>query len=198
MPIDVVEVSAEVVRPGRTIELLEGELLAGGRPAARARAWKIRREAVELDPAPEHVQPPPGPDGFEPLTYFRPEDSVGWHSGMEFRSVSGGFGLIGPATVWMRMAAPLLAGEDPSPLQRVAMAADAGNGISGPLPLDRYLFVNTDLTVSLYRQPAGEWVCLDSVTRVEASGTGLTVTSLFDEQGEIGFATQTLVVRPRE
>jgi len=197
VPIGQVEVSARVTRPGRTIELLEAELSAGARPAVRARAWRIRREKVALDEGSEAVAAPAGPDGTDPMIFALVENRPGWHRAMEFRSLQGGFDEIGPATVWMRMATPLLAGEEPSPLQRVVMAADGGNGISSPLPWDRYLFINTDLTVNLHRQPEGEWVCLDSHTRVEPHGTGLTVTRLFDGTREIGLATQTLVVRER-
>ena len=41
----------------------------------------------------------------------------------------------GPATVWMRMRDPLVAGEEPTPLQRVLVAADSGNGVSATLDL---------------------------------------------------------------
>ena len=62
------------------------------------------------------------------------------------------------------MRHPLVAGEEPTPLQRVLIAADSGNGISSTLDFRRYLFINVDLTVHLHRLPAGEWVCLDAVT----------------------------------
>ena len=77
------------------------------------------------------------------------------------------------------------------------VAADSGNGVSAALDWRRYLFINTDLSVHLHRPPAGEWVCLDSVTRPESSGLGLSDTALFDEQGPIGRAAQTLLVRAR-
>ena len=47
------------------------------------------------------------------------------------------------------MRHPLVAGEEPSPLQRVLIAADAGNGVSAALDWRRYLFINTDLSVHL-------------------------------------------------
>jgi hypothetical protein len=40
----------------------------------------------------------------------------------------GGFLEPGPATVWMRMGCALVAGEEPTPLQRTLVAADVGNG----------------------------------------------------------------------
>ena len=70
------------------------------------------------------------------------------------------------------------------------------NGVSAVLEHQRYLFVNTDLSVHLKRMPAGEWVCLDAVTYPESQGMGLADTAL-DERGRIGRAAQTLLVRAR-
>ena len=117
---------------------------------------------------------------------------------MEYRFATGSFLGSGPATAWMRMLHPLVEGEEPSPLQRVLIAADSGNGISSTLDFRRYLFINVDLTVHLHRMPAGEWVCLDSLTVPEPTGVGMTDTMLFDERGPIGRAAQSLLVRERE
>jgi hypothetical protein len=97
----------------------------------------------------------------------------------------------------MRMRYPLVAGEEPSPLARVLVAADSGNGISGTLDYRRYLFVNTDLTVNLIRPPVGQWVRLEAVTHPQPHGVGLADTALHDERGRIGRSTQTLVVSER-
>ena len=62
------------------------------------------------------------------------------------------------------MRQPLVAGEEPSPLQRTLVTADVGNGVSAVLDFRRYLFINVDLTVHLERMPEGEWICVDAVT----------------------------------
>jgi hypothetical protein len=95
----------------------------------------------------------------------------------------------------MRPRVALVEGEEITPLQRVMLAADGGNGVSAPLDWERFVFINTDLTVHLLRPPEGEWVCLDSVTHVD--GLGMTDTALWDERGRIGRAAQTLLVRAR-
>src|SRR6476661_4545434 len=41
--IDEFDVRVEVVRPGRTIELVEAIASAGGRPVVRARTWRVIR-----------------------------------------------------------------------------------------------------------------------------------------------------------
>ena len=86
--------------------------------------------------------------------------------------MAGGFLEPGPAIVWMRMRHPLIAGEPPTPLQRVLVAADSGNGVSATLDWRRYLFINVDLTVQLHRLPVGEWVCLDAITIPSRPGSG--------------------------
>jgi len=115
---------------------------------------------------------------------------------MEYRFVTGAFLELGPAVVWMRHA--LVEGEEPSPLQRVLVAADSGNGVSAALDYRRYLFINTDLTVHLHRGPETEWVGLDAVTRLDPAGVGMSDTLLWDERGRIGRGVQTLLVRERE
>ena len=96
------------------------------------------------------------------------------------------------------MRQPLVAGEEPTPLQRVLVAADSGNGVSATLDWARYLFINVDLTVHLIEPPAGEWVCLDAITIPEPNGVGLADTALYDERGPIGRAVQTLLIGERE
>ena len=76
-------------------------------------------------------------------------------------------------------------------------AADFGNGVSRVVDFERFLFVNTDLTVHLHREPAGEWVLLDARTRLEPTGAGLAWSVLHDERGPIGLAAQTLFVDAR-
>jgi hypothetical protein len=87
--------------------------------------------------------------------------------------------------------------EQPTPLQRILVAADSGNGVSVALDWTSYLFINVDLSVHLHRMPEGEWVCLDAVTLPETNGIGMADTRLFDERGAIGRAAQTLLIAER-
>jgi hypothetical protein len=38
----------------------------------------------------------------------------------------------------------------------------SGSGVSRVLPLDSWLFVNSDLTVHLAAIPTGEWMCMEA------------------------------------
>jgi hypothetical protein len=103
----------------------------------------------------------------------------------------------GPATVWMRPRVALVDGEQVTPLGRVLVAADSGNGVSAALDWRRYLFINVDLSVHLHRLPSGDWVCLDAITLPGRNGVGLADTRLLDQRGPIGRAAQTLLVDQR-
>ena len=92
---------------------------------------------------------------------------------------------------------PLVKGEAPTPYQRVAVAADSGNGISATLDFGKYLFINCDLTINLFRRPEGEWIGLEARSLFGGNGCGLAESVLYDVQGMIGRATQSLTVRPR-
>jgi hypothetical protein len=217
IPIGELIVEAEVVRPGRRVEMVEARLLdpeADELELVRARGWRIAADDVDLPPEllsaepgsaparagrPSGLQgPPSAPDEFPRGTEFFPSvHDRGYHTAMEYRWAHGSFAEAGPAVCWMRMLHPLVDDEEPSPLSRVLIAADSGNGISSTLDIRRYLFINVDLTVHLHRLPAGEWVCLDGLTAPEPTGVGMSDTMLFDERGPIGRACQTLLVAER-
>ncbi len=197
VPLAPLTVATEVIRPGRRVELVESRLSDHEGEVMRAAAWLLRPDAVDIPPGLVSDSAPPGPDAGEPKPFFDTGQSVGYHTAMEYRFVAGGFLEAGPATVWMRMRHSLVAGERPSPLQRVLVAADSGNGVSATLDPGSYLFINVDLTVQLHRLPAGEWVCLDAITIPEPTGVGLADTALYDERAAIGRATQTLLVAER-
>ncbi len=169
---------------------------AGSRSSGLA-GWRIRTTALELDAGAPPERAPPGPDEARVRDFFDTGIDTGYHTAMDVRFLSGAYREPGAAQAWMRMRVPLIEGEEPSPRDRVLVAADSGNGVSAPLDYHRWLFINADLTVSLRREPRGEWVCLDATTWAEPDGTGLSDTALYDEDGRIGRATQTLLVAER-
>lgn len=214
VPIARLELSARVVRPGRRVDMVEAELRCGDEPLIRARAWRLAAREVGVpaglrstDPGGEPSRagrpsggqgPPPAPESVAEATEFFPTDwEIGYHTAMEVRFAAGGFNDRGPATAWMRSRIPLVGGEELTPLQRVMVAADSGNGISSTLDFDRFTFINVDLSVHLHRMPEGEWICLDALTTPEPTGVGMADTLLFDASGPIGRACQTLLVSER-
>jgi hypothetical protein len=193
IPVDDLELRSRVLRPGRSVELVEAELSSGGREVARAQAWRVLRSTQEIAP-----RQPPAPALPAEITPFAADGWVdGYVSAVEWRFTAGGFGQAGPATAWTRLRHPLVPDEIPSPLQRVLAVADSGNGISGELDLSTWHFINPELTVHLHREAVGEWVCLQAQTAISSGGAGLATSVLSDLDGPIGVGAQSLLIAHR-
>lgn len=197
VPVLPLQVSTEVIRPGSRVQLVEAALSAGGEVLARARALLVRVAAVEVPTAPPWPRTPSDPMAATPRRRLAGEPTAFHLDAMEMRFAAGDWQSGGPAVVWERLRVPVVAGEEASPLQRAAAAADSGNGISRVVPFDDYVFVNPDLTVALSRAPVGEWVGLDVRTRLNGDGWGQAESLLFDTIGPCGRAVQSLYVERR-
>jgi hypothetical protein len=150
-------------------------------------------ESLPGHPLPKAPRPPAdSPAGQFPFASKDP----GYSDLVETRVAEGQM-FRGPCAIWFRLRHPIVAGEAPLPAERVAVAADSGNGISAILDFRKYLFVNTDLTINLLRQPKGEWVCIQAQTLLGPDSSGLAESRIYDEAGLIGRGTQSLVVRAR-
>lgn len=193
VPVGEFDLSARVLRPGRSVELVEAVLSAGGRDVARAAAWRVLRTTESV---PSRAAAPPE----LPQAAGRPVPG-GWVDGylsaVEWRFAAGEFGGGGPAVAWSRLRHPLVPDEASSPLTRVLAVADSGNGLSSELDMTRWHFINPELTVHLHREPVGEWVCVDARTTISPGGAGLATTALSDLDGPIGVGAQSLLVAPR-
>jgi hypothetical protein len=194
VPVGELEVRARVIRPGRSVELVEAVAHAGGRDVASARAWRVLRAASPS--VPENPVPPP--DLPAQSMQRAPRGWVdGYLSAVEWRAVKGTFGAPGPATVWARLRYPLVPDEETSPLQRVLAVADSGNGLSSQLDISQWQFINPELTVHLHREAASEWICMDAWTTISAGGAGLARSELSDLAGPIGTGAQSLLISRR-
>ena len=196
LPIAELRVATRLLRGGRSVELVEATLLAGEAEVMRATALRVRTADLDLPAGLVPGPRLPGPDAGRSMPFFPTGQEVGYHTAMDVRFVAGSFLELGPATVWMRMGHPLVPDEAPSPLCRVLVAADSGNGVSAALDYRRWRFINPDLTVYLMRLPAGDWVALEAATTASA-GVGLADTTLHDEQGPVGRAAQALLIDRR-
>jgi hypothetical protein len=198
IPIGPVAVCAEIVRPGRRVQMAEAELRVNGEVLMRARAWRLRVDEVDVpDEALAPFDPPPPLEAGDNAGFFPTGQEHGYHSAMDASFISGGFLELGPATVWLRMRQPLVTGEEPSPLQRLLVVADVGNGVSAALDFRRFVFINVDLTAQLERMPEGEWICIDAVTLPQRTGIGTAESVLSDRRGRVGRGLQTLLISER-
>ena len=196
VPIAPLRVEIATDYAGRNVAHFSARIHAGEREVARLTAVAQRELALEL-PAHELPQAPRPPDELEPIVFPHRAGTVGYHDLVELRVAEGTL-TRGPCAVWFRLRHPLVEGEAPGSIERVAVAADSGNGISAVLDFKRYLFVNSDLTINLLRPAKGEWICIDARTLLGPGGGGIAEARIFDTSGLIGRSTQSLNVRPRQ
>lgn len=100
----------------------------------------------------------------------------------------------GATTVWLNTD-PLLPDETPSPFQRICPLADCGNAFSRHVDPGDLMFVNPDLTIALHRDPVGDWLGSRTVSQWQPSGIGLATATMFDDEGSVGQALQTMILR---
>ncbi len=196
VPLQPLTLEREVLREGRKIQLCAVRLSADGVVVAAASVLKVKSQALPLPP--DIVDLPvelPGPDrSREETELFSSSAFVG---GMSVRSARGRFGVKGPGAIWYRVDRPLVAGAAVSQAMRAVIAADFCNGTSAALDFREWIFINADLTVSMAREPLGEWILLDADCWIGPDGAGLAMARLADTCGYFGRAVQSLVVEKR-
>jgi hypothetical protein len=163
----------------------------------RLTGWRMRIEETPEIATPEAPPAPPESGRTGGLEAWPGTDDVAWRDALEWRWIEGEFATPGPATVWSRLKFPLVAGEEPTPLERLLVMADAASGVSAMLDWHQWLFINVDLGVHLERPPRGEWMAMDAQTRLGDTGAGLCTSVLSDGLGRVGVTTQNLLVTPR-
>jgi hypothetical protein len=196
VPLAPLTLETEVLREGRKIQLCAVRLSAGGAVVVGATVLKVKLQPQALPP--EAVVPAvtlPGPaEAREEQPSFSSSPFV---AGISMRAALGRFGVPGPGAIWYRVDRPLVEGAGVSQAMRAVVAADFCNGTSAVLDFRQWTFLNADLTVSLAREPVGEWILLDAESWIGPDGAGLAMARLADERGYFGRAVQSLVIEKR-
>jgi hypothetical protein len=187
-------IDVEVLRPGRSIELIEASMRHGNRTSIRARIWRLAATDTTQVQGTEWTQLPP-PESMR---------------AQEFSSVWGG-GFIrslevrqdvdarpGRGRSWIRTRYPLVAGAVDPPVAGFLKVIDTANGLVVRERPSCVFFANVDLTVHFFRQPEAGWVGFDTSVNFGPTGLGETLSVLSDIRGPIGTAAQSLTVRVGE
>jgi hypothetical protein len=184
-------VDVEMVRPGRSIELIEATMRHGGRTSIRARIWRLAASdttgvaGIEWEPLPQ-------PDAMPPLAF-----SAVWGGGyidaLEARRATDA--RPGRGRSWIRTRYPLVAGEADPPVAGFLKLIDTANGLAVREAPGSVFFANVDLTVHFIRQPEAGWVGFDTRVNFGPTGLGATASVLSDVRGPVGTAVQSLTVR---
>lgn len=191
LPVEDVDIEIEVLRPGRTIELVQATLSHQGRAGVILRAWFLEpgdTASIAGSPLPRL----PAPDDVEPwdVASVWPGDFI---KSIEVRRATD---EPGRGIVWARTPLPLVADEHISRLASTIGLIDIANGMNSRASPFEVAFPNVDLTVHLLRHPRGAWVGLDTTVSFGPTGAGLTSSVLHDQWGPIGSLAQALTVRP--
>lgn len=192
LPIDVVDVEIEVVRAGRTIELVEATLRHGGRPAVILRAWFMQHTDTTAIAG----------GGLDPMPPL--ETHAHWNMGevwpgafVRSIDVQRSEERPGKVSAWIMPHLPLLDDEEVSATARALGLIDLANGLTQLVPVGSAFYPNVELTAHLFRVPDAGWIGLDTTVTFGAAGTGLTHSILNDAAGPFGVSMQGLTVRAR-
>ena len=202
-PFAPVTLRVRTLREGKTAEWLEADLCTGDEVAARASALRLRVEDVAAPPdrapcatgALEDASPAvrwlgaaddgDGPSDFVNAIELRPVDD-----------------FVRPAA-WLRLRVPLVEGERTSPFVSAATLSDMIYSLPIVRAVQRgarferepFVAINVDTSLQLHRAPVGEWIGLDAEVCYGPDGAGVGRAELSDEEGALGFAQQSLLLR---
>lgn len=188
------EVRTRTVRPGRTIELIEAEMVCEGRTAVIARAWRLATldSTAVAGIEDERIPGPEGLPAWEGMDVW----PGGFIASLEFRT--GPIARPGRGIAWIRTPIDMVEGVPTSDLVRLIGLVDTANGVASrvePGP-GSWMFPNVDLQIHLHRSPRGDWLGVDVRQSYGVDGIGLTSSVLHDVDGPFGRAEQILTVRP--
>ena len=178
--------------------VVEAALEHDGVEVARALALRVRVGAT-----PDALTHPRRPDESPPRAPEQHTGSAlelagmpvpGFIRALEMDRVVGGLGTGAPAITWYRLRVPVVAGEESSPLARLAAIADFTSGSANFLPVTEWSSINADVTMNVLREPAGEWIAVDAIAHAAGDGIGHSRASFFDTDGFVGSGATTQVV----
>jgi hypothetical protein len=193
-------VDQEVVRTGRSIQVVDAEVRSADVLLGRARALRICDADLTDGPVPSstlvdddllaHLPSPSEVGNVDDV-----EGMAGFlRLGTEFCRTATPTGE--PDVAWVRLRVPVVAGEGVRPTSRATVVMDCVNliGVTGLGP--GVTAINPDVTGHVLRPPVGEWTGLVGGTRFEPRiGHGFSTALLVDEAGVWGTTSTSQVLQ---
>jgi hypothetical protein len=198
VPVAPLRARAQVVREGKRVQVVEAVLEHDGLDVARASALRVRVGSTPnalTHPKRPDESPPRAPTGHSGSALELAGRPVpGFIRAIDMDRVIGGLGTGAPAIVWYRLRVPVIAGEETSPLARLATFADFTSGNASFLPVTQWSSINADVALNVLREPVGEWIAVDAVAHAGGDGIGHSRSSLYDVEGLVGSGATTQVI----
>lgn len=189
---DEFSITTNIIRPGKTIELIESQMQAKDKTCIVARAWRMCiSDSTEIA-------------ALEDQAVVNP-DTLEYWDGMQ-RWPGGYINSIvaktdtshrpGKGIVWISNDKDMVAGQPTSDFTRLMGMVDTANG-TAPRQGGKFTwgFPNLDLQIHMYRYPTGKWLGLQTKQQYGSDGIGLTSTILHDIHGPFGRSEQILTLR---
>jgi len=177
-----------VVSEGGRVSVVDNTLWPANedQPCATVRLTLSRERAVEIAGFSDQTRAPVDPLQFPLRSPHAVHGRTWFMDAMEARA--------GADAAWFRLKHPIIAGA--GPLSSVLGPADWTHGIARPFQ-NVVADPNPNLTVQLFRPPAGEWVGVRAQTRWRpAAGLGTGSGVLLDKHGEIGRVSMSVILVP--
>lgn len=184
-------IDVHMLRPGRSIELIEASMRHGERTSIRARIWRLAATDTASVQGNEWTPLPP-PDAM-PAFAMSSLWNGGYVKSLEARRAADA--RPGRARSWIRSRLPLVDGEPDPPVAGFVKLIDTANGLAVREDPGSVFYANVDLTVHFIRQPMSGWVGFDTRVNFGPTGLGETFSVLSDAHGPVGTAAQSLTVR---
>ena len=192
VPIEPLEVCADVRREGKRLQVVDISLSAAGREVAAARALRLRSEDLSDLELPRGE---PRPRPADAAIHEKPSRSTAeeqMRGTLQYALRPGGELFRDPT--WVRLRVPVVAGHPTSPLERTAYVADSCSGVGHPFDLP-VTGINADLTLSIVRPCEGEWLCIEGSGWTGAhDGIGTTQARLSDAAGVVAGVSMSRLV----
>lgn len=189
VPMRPLEVVTRSVGGGRRVRVVYAEVHVEGLVVTTATGLFLRPDHATV-PAQHIGLPPrglPSPDTIQSHAFDLPAAPRGFHTIAEVRPVPG------RRAAWFRHPPVMVRGDAASPVVAAVAVADFANAVGAIRVPDGRGYINTDVTVQLDREPRGDWVGIDVLGQTGSTGLGWTTSTLWDVEGPIGAATQTLL-----
>lgn len=191
---DILDAEVRIVRPGRTIELVEVALTHRDRISVLAHAWLMQPyDTAHL--AGSGLSGMPGRDAMDEESPMPHEKSFEFVNTIDMHRMSD---KPGHGWAWLRPQLPLLEDERVGATARALGVVDVANGLGPLIDPELAAFPNIDLTAHVFAEPKGQWIGLETTASYGPTGMGLTSSMLYDEEGTpFGGIHQMNTVRPR-
>lgn len=201
VPMKPVKLVTDVRRSGKYMDVLDISIQSEGEECVRASALCFRVDDV---PVAERVTyqgtVPKLPPPLKKPMFADSLHRDGFHNALDLRIDL----QAEPAVMWFRLLPEVVGGEAVLPLLRVALCADWTYSIpniahrfrTGERFEDQAFFaINPDTTINLHRQAVGEWIGLQTYMSYGHHGAGTVSAQLFDEEGALGYSSQSVLIR---